>query len=497
MRIHQIRKIHISGFFLLIAFGFVTCQNQEDRASAVIVKSETGNILDKTLTPFCQSLVSDFDLPGMAVGVVKDNEIVYAKGFGYENIHTKEPVTIASLFHMASISKPFVATAIMQLVEQDKMHLDSALITYLPYFKINGELYDKITIKQILNHISGMPDVRDYEWADPVYDGGALERYVHSISHEELIARPGERYAYSNMAFECLGDAIAKVSGLTFAEYVKQNILNPAGMKESTFLKPETLPEHWAAPHLRYAILEPWDGYPYNRMHGPSSTLHSSVLEMCNWAIINLNRGTNRGSTILNSSSYETLWKPWFKTGDRGSVGLSWFLGEYRGETTIGHSGGDTGFNTNLLLLPEKSIAVVVLSNVSPAPVDLVTNAALNVILGYEIDSHQKPAIIPVSKELEQKGIVAAVAMWDSVKTNHPAQYDFNAQLFRGLYNAADSNRQKEANLLTELFVRILDEEVIEALKEEVEYFIQENPDNSAVSSALKVIEEHMNSLDF
>ena len=148
MRIHQTRNIHISGFFLLIAFGFVTCQNQEDRASAVIVKSETGNILDKTLTPFCQSLVSDFDLPGMAVGVVKDNEIVYAKGFGYENIHTKEPVTIASLFHMASISKPFVATAIMQLVEQDKMHLDSALITYLPYFKINAV---KNTSKRVYN----------------------------------------------------------------------------------------------------------------------------------------------------------------------------------------------------------------------------------------------------------------------------------------------------------------------------------------------------------
>jgi len=91
-------------------------------------------------------------------------------------------------------------------------------------------------------------------------------------------------------------------------------------------------------------------------MHGPSSTLHSNILEMCNWAMINLNSGTYNGNTILNPESYDLLWKPWFQNGEDSYVGLSWFLRKFREENTIGHSGGDTGFKTDFIMLPEKNI---------------------------------------------------------------------------------------------------------------------------------------------
>lgn len=110
---------------------------------------------------------------------------------------------------MAFVSKPFLASAIKQLVEKGKINLDSTVISYLPYFKLKGESYKQITIRQMLGHVSGMPDVHDYEWDNPEYDAGALERYVHQIASNEMIAEPGEKYAYSNMAFECLGDVIA------------------------------------------------------------------------------------------------------------------------------------------------------------------------------------------------------------------------------------------------------------------------------------------------
>ena len=369
---------------LLIAAWAISCENQHEQDKSFIISGETGIHLDSVFTPYCEEILSDYDLPGLSVGIVKDNEIIFARGFGYLDINTREPVTIYSLFHVASISKPFVATAIMQLVEQRKMNLDSTVISYIPYFRLAGGQYDQITIKQMLNHISGMPDVQDYEWEKPVYDAGALERYVKSISNEKMIASPGEKFAYSNMAFECLGDVIAKVSGTSFADYVKINILDPAGMKESTFLKPEYLPENWAAPHIRLNGLHAWEGYPYNRMHGPSSTLHSNAVEMCHWAIINMKKGTRDENTILDSISYEKLWKPWFEIGGQSSIGLSWFLGKYKGETTVRHGGGDTGFNTNLVLLPERSMAVIVLCNLSPAPVEMITNTALDILLENE-----------------------------------------------------------------------------------------------------------------
>jgi CubicO group peptidase (beta-lactamase class C family) len=374
----------LNCFTAALILGVFSCNSREINPPDSIISGDTGDTLDARLTPYIGEMMDAYDLPGLAVGVVKDGEIVYAKAFGYKNNETLEPVTIRSLFHMASISKPFVATAIMQLVEQDKVSLESVVIRILPYFRLEGGHFDSITIMQMLNHISGMPDVQDYQWDDPVYDEGALEQYVRSISGETMIAAPGEQFAYSNMAFECLGDVISKASGMSFADYIKEQILDPAGMKESTFLKPEHLPATWAAPHVQLSTTTPWDGYPYNRMHGPSSTLHSNVVEMCRWAMINLNRGTLEDQKILASNSYDQLWKPWFRTGEKSHVGLSWFIGEYRGEKTIGHGGGDTGFSTDFVMLPEKSMAVVVMCNLNPAPVGQISEAALDVLLGHD-----------------------------------------------------------------------------------------------------------------
>jgi len=248
-----------------------------------------------------------------------------------------------------------------------------------------------------------MPDVEDYEWDNPVYDDKALERYVRSLSLKKMLSTPGEKFAYSNMAFECLGDVIAKVSEMSFADYEKKYLLNPSGMKESTFLKPEYLPENWASPHLRIVETFVWDGYPYNRMHGPSSTLHSNVLDMCNWAITNLSRGSFKGQQILNSTSYDILWKPWAEIGEGQQVALSWFLGEYRGEKTIQHGGGDTGFSTYLIMLPEKLAAVVILCNYNPGPVKKIAHSALDIILGHKPGHIPPYANIMVCKTLEDR----------------------------------------------------------------------------------------------
>jgi CubicO group peptidase (beta-lactamase class C family) len=138
------------------------------------------------------SIMKFFELPGLAVGIVKKGETVYARGFGVKNIATREPVTPSSLFHMASISKTFVCTAIMQLIEKGKISLSASVVTYLPYFKLDDDRYTSITIQQMLSHLSGMPDVESYDWDQPEYDDGALERYVRSLNHKKLISAPGK-----------------------------------------------------------------------------------------------------------------------------------------------------------------------------------------------------------------------------------------------------------------------------------------------------------------
>ena len=140
-------------------------------------RDDTNNDFNN-LNSILESAVDSYGLSGLAAGVVQNGKMVYAKGFGYADIRSKEPITPNTIFHSASISKTLVATAVMQLQEQGKLDIDSPLIEYLPYFKLADEQYRHITIRQMLTHTSGFPDVKDYEWTNPQYDDKALEKYV-------------------------------------------------------------------------------------------------------------------------------------------------------------------------------------------------------------------------------------------------------------------------------------------------------------------------------
>src|SRR5262249_8781154 len=162
--------------------------------------------------------------------------------------------------------KPFVATAVMQLVEQGKVDLDKPVADYLPYFRLKDDRYRSITVRQMLTHTSGMPDVDNYHWDQPEYDDGALERYVRSLQDKELRWHPGSKYAYSNMAYEVLGDLVAKVSGTTFEDDVEANILKPLGMNSSTLLFKKADPAKLATGHTRTkdGTVTPVGQYPYH-----------------------------------------------------------------------------------------------------------------------------------------------------------------------------------------------------------------------------------------
>jgi CubicO group peptidase (beta-lactamase class C family) len=431
------RSFVLVGLIVLLTLtsGFVTAQ-------------ESPNQIEEKVDPLIQQVMKSYDLPGLAVAIVKDNKIVYAKGFGVKNLKTKEPITTKSLFHMASVSKPFSATAIMQFVEQGKVKLDDPVVKYLPYFKINDERYKAITIRQMLSHISGMPDVRDYQWDKPEYDEGAAERYVRSLNDRELIAAPGERFSYSNMAFEVLGDLIAKVSGMSFEDYVKTNILNPLDMKESTFLKKKVSPELATTPHVMQLSTDVSDIYPYHRAHAPSSTLHSNVLEMCNWAVANMNKGTFKGKDILKSESYDVLWEPAkLNNGKTAQVGLSWFLRKYREIETVFHSGGDVGYRTFFIMMPEKKTAGVVLSNCDFAPTGNIAISALFLTLGLEPPPlPRSPIRAVIGNIIAEKGVDAGIKRYLELKENQPKSYSFDpGQLNRLGYHLINLERIEDA----------------------------------------------------
>ncbi len=343
---------------------------------------EATNAVADTLAAIAGRFATEQRAPGLAVGVWRDGAVLYRAGFGTRGGGSgDQAVGPETLFHMASVTKPFVATAIMQLVESGTVSLDSTVRTYLPYFAMKDPRASGITVRQVLTHTAGIGDVEDYRWKAPEYDDEALERYVRGLADSTLIAAPGERWAYSNIGFEILADLIAKVSGRSFEQYVQERILTPVGMRKSTLLMTDLDSTLMAYGHSRDSagVPRPLGFYPYNRRHAASSTLHSNVDDMLRWAAVNLGRGAIDQARILGATAYDELWKtqrdmtaelaerarqagttsPYEKMG----IGLSWFLPVQRGEQLVWHSGGDNGFRSDLLLVPARRIAIVVMVN--------------------------------------------------------------------------------------------------------------------------------------
>jgi len=323
--------------------------------------------LDRRLGPFVEQMMALTRIPGMAVGVAAGGAMVYARGFGVASLDERGPVTPETLFHMASVTKPFVATAVLQLVEEGLVALDDPVVRQLPYFAMADERAGTVTIRQMLSHTSGMPDEEDYGWDRPEYDDGALERYVRSLADRPLAGTPGEGFAYSNIAYEVLGDLVAKVRGLSFEACIAERILRPVGMAQSTLLVRDASPDLLSRGHVvdvhgeaRVSAI-----FPYHRAHAPSSTLYSNVTDMCRWALANLNGGELDGARILARESLDTMWQPRASIDPERHerIGLSWFTGAYRGRKTISHDGEDTGFQSQLILVPEAGLAAVAMSN--------------------------------------------------------------------------------------------------------------------------------------
>jgi CubicO group peptidase (beta-lactamase class C family) len=314
--------------------------------------------IEAQLDSYLTERVKVAGIPGLAVAVVRDGRVIYSRAFGVRELGKDEKLTPEHIFHFASVSKPFVATAIVQLAEKGKLKLSDPVVKHLAYFRLADERFRNITIEQMLNHTSGMPDVEDYEWRNPQFDDGASERYVKSIASKQLLWDPGSGWQYSNMAFDVLGDLIAKVSGMSFEDYVRTNILNPIGMIESSFIYPQIDPAMRTTGHAG-SPAEVSTIYPYNRRHAPSSTLNSSVAEMTRWMMVNLNRGQLNGRRILKKESYDLLWT---STTDH-DIGLSWFLFDERKQREVSHGGSDLGFRSHIVLLPDDGIGVVWASN--------------------------------------------------------------------------------------------------------------------------------------
>ncbi len=359
---------------------------------------------EKILDDFLEKALVNYDLPGLAAGVrigkAEGDErgwagkpgLIYCGAEGYKDYTTREPLHPEHIFHMASVTKLFVGTSILQLWERGSLDLAGRLIDYLPWFEMKDQRYRDITIRQLLSHTSGMPDVEDYHWDKPETDEGALERYIRSreVRDPSLLWAPQEgRFSYSNIGYEILGVVISAVSGIPFEEYVRVNIFEPLGMRDSTLLSFERgiyadkgPDDNLCTPHEkdREKNIVRSAYFPYNRAHGPSSTLTSNLHDLEKFGIAHLNR------SLLKEETYNAAWEKQALIPNNGEhIGLSWFRREQNGLVLYGHEGTDDGFRASFWICPERELVITVCSNISGAPVKRIGKQIFDLITESEI----------------------------------------------------------------------------------------------------------------
>ena len=344
--------------------------------------------------PLVETFLGSHDVAGLAVAVVREEEVV-SRGFGVRDVGSGASVTPETMFHLASVSKPFVATAIVSLATardagEPVLDLDAPIIEWVPEFTLADGRAGEVTARRLLSHSSGLPDVADYGWHDPQLGDDALSEFARSLSGWRLKSEPGSAFSYSNAGFELLGLLLSRVTGTTFENAVRQQVLTPLGMRNSTFLRGE-VPGHLAAsPHVGMPLSVPEGAYPYTRRHAPSSTLHSNLVEMCRWMVAHFEPaevaagGSDGQWARLDAGLLDLMWQPVVPVGDppwEEAMALGWGVGSYRGHRTLSHSGADPGFGSRLVLVPERRTGVVVLANSNTVPTWAIAAAALDIAL--------------------------------------------------------------------------------------------------------------------
>ena len=303
-------------------------------------------------------------VPGAVVVVVKDGEVFFAKGYGYADLESRMPVNPqTTLFRPGSVSKLFVWTAIMQLVEQGKLSLDADVNEYLD-FTIPATYPQPITLKNLMAHTPGFEDSGEGLFKINPDEVVTLEEMLKTHMPARVFP-PGEVGAYSNYGTALAGYIVERVSGMPFYAYVEQNIFAPLGMTQATFRQP--LPPELAgqmASGYNYADGGYVKGSFEYVVAYPAGSLSATGLEMAKFMVAHLQNGRYANTRILNEETAQLMHSQLYAPDPRmDGMAYGFFENTINGERIISHNGDTMLFHTGLYLLPEQNLGLYISTN--------------------------------------------------------------------------------------------------------------------------------------
>ncbi|HEV8080678.1 MAG TPA: serine hydrolase [Chitinophagaceae bacterium] len=318
-----------------------------------------------------------FDVPGIAVAIVKDGKIIHSQGYGVRSLNTKQPVDENTLFGIASNSKAFTAAALGMLVDENKIKWDDKVTDYIPEFRLyNPYVTEEFTIRDLLTHRSGLglgagdlmfwPDSSDFTKKD----------MIHNLRYLKQVSSFRTKYDYDNNLYVVAGEVLTRASGMSWENFIQKRILDPLGMSATApsykLLKDKS---NVIDPHA------PVDGFvkvirrDWNETANAAGGIYSNLTDMCKWVIMQINHGKfgdNLNKKLFTNEVHEDMWAPQTIIPVRSinaynthfaSYGLGWFLSDEKGYKVATHTGGLAGIVTQVTIIPELKLGIIVFTN--------------------------------------------------------------------------------------------------------------------------------------
>jgi CubicO group peptidase (beta-lactamase class C family) len=379
------QRLSATAAFALILLAACPARSDEADPAAAMKKSLEGfdSVIDKA--------IKDFKVPGLAIAVVKDGQVIYARGFGQRDVEKKQPVTPGTLFAIGSCTKAFTTFVMGTLVDEGKLEWDIPARTYLPGLRMNDPIAtESITPRDLVTHRSGLPR-HDLFWYNTHRTGKDVFARLAHFEHTEPLR---SKFQYNNMMFMLAGYLIEKVDGRPWEESVRARILRPLGMDSSNFsVLDSQKADDFALPY------DEQEGkvrvIPFRDITsvGPAGSINSSVADMARWVAVHTHGGKIDGKAIISPAVLNDLHTPQMTIGQPsskkeispGSYALGWMVDTYRGHRRVHHGGGIDGFTSQTCLFPDDGMGLVVLTNKNGTPLpELITRHAADRLLGLQ-----------------------------------------------------------------------------------------------------------------
>ena len=387
MNLHQ--RLH--SLFICLAAALTSLA--QEQLSAPELSSATRETISQ-YESYAETARQQWQVPGLAIAIVKDDQVLLSMGFGNRRVGAVESVDQHTLFAIASNSKAFTSAALAILVDEGKLKWDDRVTQHLPWFRLRDEFATReIRINDLLCHRSGLGTFSgDLLWWGTDY---SPKQILQRAAELELASSFRSAYGYSNLMFLAAGEVITAVSGQSWSDFVRARILQPLEMNRSTTSVRDLVSlDNYASPHKTHLDRsQPMPWMNWDAMAAAGGVI-SSADDMSRWLRLQLRQGeVDSKRRIFSATASHEMWQAYtpiklestpsqrFPSTHFRAYGLGWALSDYQGLKVVGHGGGYDGMYSQVLMVPEKKLGIVVLTNSMTSITSLLAYRALDVLL--------------------------------------------------------------------------------------------------------------------